>query len=194
MTAEASSDDISRQAYWSKPPEAVLAALGTSPNGLTSADAAQRLERYGPNALKARRKDTALALFLSQFKSPIIMILLFATLISIVVGDLPDAIIILVIVLGSAASPRTPFCATPISTRISRPGWPTCWRSAPRRSTASGSCRSTARSEPPSPSANFGNMFSVAGASLFLAAVGALVAAYFLSAELLKRWFYRRMP
>jgi Mg2+-importing ATPase len=102
MTAEASSDDISQSAYWSQPPEALLAALGTSPNGLTSADAAQRLERYGPNTLKARRKDTALALFLSQFKSPIIMILLFATLISIAVGDLPDAIIILVIVLGSA--------------------------------------------------------------------------------------------
>lgn len=88
--------------YWSLEPTTVLSQLASSEAGLTTAVAAERLAQVGPNALQAREKNTPLRLFLSQFKSPIILILLFATLVSAFVQDWADAIIILLIVFGSA--------------------------------------------------------------------------------------------
>jgi Mg2+-importing ATPase len=77
--------------------------LHSTPGGLATGEARQRLEQFGPNVLRAREKATALGLFLNQFKSPIILILLFATGVSAVVKDWVDALIILAIVFGSAA-------------------------------------------------------------------------------------------
>jgi Mg2+-importing ATPase len=88
--------------YWSQPSESLLEALHSTPDGLSTADARQRLGQVGPNVLEAREKATALGLFLNQFKSPIILILLFATGVSAVVQEWVDALIILAIVLGSA--------------------------------------------------------------------------------------------
>jgi Mg2+-importing ATPase len=88
--------------YWSQPVPSVLAALGTSPEGLSSAEASGRLRQYGPNVLETRERASAFRLFLNQFRSPIVLILLFATGVSAVVRDWVDAVIILTIVLGSA--------------------------------------------------------------------------------------------
>lgn len=88
--------------YWSQPADAVAAHLHSRADGLRSDEARQRLEEYGPNTLKERGRTTALGLFLNQFKSPIILILLFATGVSAVLQEWVDAVIILVIVLGSA--------------------------------------------------------------------------------------------
>jgi len=88
--------------YWSQPLDSLLAALRSTPDGLSAAEARQRLAQFGPNTLKARKKATALGLFLNQFKSPIILILLFATIVSAVLQDWVDALIILAIILGSA--------------------------------------------------------------------------------------------
>jgi Mg2+-importing ATPase len=88
--------------YWSWPSEELLLVLGSTSNGLSSAEANLRLAQAGPNLLEARQKATPLALFLSQFKSPIILILIFATGVSAVTQDWVDALIILTIVLGSA--------------------------------------------------------------------------------------------
>jgi Mg2+-importing ATPase len=52
--------------------------------------------------LTTRREVTPLGLFLNQFKSPIVLILIFATIMSALLGDLADAVIITFIVLGSA--------------------------------------------------------------------------------------------
>ncbi|HEX9018439.1 MAG TPA: magnesium-translocating P-type ATPase [Anaerolineaceae bacterium] len=89
-------------AYWSQPEEKVLATLQTTKDGLTTAEAARRLARYGPNDLNLKRRTGPVEIFLSQFKSPIVIILLVATLISAFLQDWTDAIIILVIVLFSA--------------------------------------------------------------------------------------------
>jgi Mg2+-importing ATPase len=89
--------------YWSRSPDALLAALGSTSAGLSQVEIEPRLAQYGPNTLKAQRQATPLGLFLNQFKSPIVIILLFATGISAVLRDWVDAIIILAIVLGSAA-------------------------------------------------------------------------------------------
>jgi Mg2+-importing ATPase len=88
--------------YWSQPVDGLLAALHSTAAGLSGDEAARRLTTYGPNALKARRRAGPLGLFLNQFKSPIILLLLVATVISAVLQDWTDAAIILVIVLGSA--------------------------------------------------------------------------------------------
>lgn len=88
--------------YWSQPLDSLLAALRSTPSGLSAVEARRCLAQFGPNLLKAREKATALGLLLSQFKSPIILILLFATAASAVLQDWVDALIILAIVLGSA--------------------------------------------------------------------------------------------
>jgi len=88
--------------YWSRPSEDLLRALGSTSDGLSSAEASLRLTQIGANLLGAKEKATALRLFLNQFKSPIVLILIFATVVSAVTQDWVDALIILAIVLGSA--------------------------------------------------------------------------------------------
>jgi Mg2+-importing ATPase len=90
------------QAYWSLPLEGLMAELDAGMDGLSSQEGHDRLERFGPNLPRPAKKATALGLFLNQFKSPIVIILLFATLVSAVLQDWADSIIILLIVLGSA--------------------------------------------------------------------------------------------
>jgi Mg2+-importing ATPase len=89
--------------YWSQLVDAVAAVLHSGAGGLSGDEARHRLEQYGPNALKTRERATALGLFLNQFKSPIVLILLFATGVSALLQEWVDAVIILIIVMGSAA-------------------------------------------------------------------------------------------
>lgn len=89
--------------YWSEEPEAIVAHLTTTlESGLDPAEAARRLASTGPNQISQKAKTTSLGLFLNQFKSPIVLILLGATLISAFLSDWVDAVIIFAIVLGSA--------------------------------------------------------------------------------------------
>jgi P-type Mg2+ transporter len=87
--------------FWSLSPQDALARLGTAPQGLSTASARERLQTYGPNLLKPQKQATTLGLFLAQFKTPIILILIFAAILSYFLGDAPTAIIILVIVFIS---------------------------------------------------------------------------------------------
>ncbi|RAJ83147.1 Mg2+-importing ATPase [Chitinophaga dinghuensis] len=80
----------------------VLKAMGTnSSTGLTSTEASQRLSQYGPNTIEAQKKTSELLLLLSHFKSPLVMILLIAGLISMSLGETINASIIILIVLLS---------------------------------------------------------------------------------------------
>ena len=92
----------SKMKYWTKSSNELWQELHSSPKGLSQPEAKQRLQQVGPNVLRARRELTPLMLFLNQFKSPIVLILIFATLMSAFLQDWPDAIIILLIVFGSA--------------------------------------------------------------------------------------------
>jgi P-type Mg2+ transporter len=91
-----------QSSYWSQTPGDLFQTLHSEEQGLSPSEAARRLEQVGPNTLKAREKLTALGVFFAQFKSPIVLILLFATLISALLGDWLDAVIVLGIVLSSA--------------------------------------------------------------------------------------------
>ena len=87
--------------FWSVPSAELLRQLQSTPEGLSGEEARQRVARYGANLLKPRKKSDTLTLLLSQFKSPIILILLFATGLSFFLHDPVNALIILAIVLGS---------------------------------------------------------------------------------------------
>jgi Mg2+-importing ATPase len=87
--------------YWSLAPEQLLAALRTTTNGLQPVEVKQRLLQYGLNTIKAQQQTTALGLFVNQFKSPLVLILIFAAIISLIVGEWTDASIVLAVVLGS---------------------------------------------------------------------------------------------
>lgn len=88
--------------YWAEKAESLLTSLGSSSQGLTSADARKKLAEVGANTLAEKQKTSAFSLFLNQFKSPIVLILLFATLVSAFMRDWVDSVIIFAIVLGSA--------------------------------------------------------------------------------------------
>ncbi len=91
----------SSDAFWSLPASELFANLRCTLQGLTSDDARQRL---GNNSAQKRHRNggnSTLALLVSQFKSPIILILLFAVGLSFFLGDITNAMIILAIVLMS---------------------------------------------------------------------------------------------
>jgi Ca2+-transporting ATPase len=83
-------------------PEKVMEELEASENGLTSDNAKARLEKYGENKLKEEIKTTPLEIFTNQFKSILILILIIATAVSFAIGEITDALAILVIVLLNA--------------------------------------------------------------------------------------------
>jgi len=89
------------QPFWSVPHEALLQELSSTSQGLSSQEAENRLQRYGANLLKPKKKLTTFSLLISQYQSPIILILIFAAGLSFYLRDHTDATIILVIVLVS---------------------------------------------------------------------------------------------
>src|SRR5512139_1300424 len=70
--------------------------------GLAAEEVRERLGRYGSNELKKEERASPFALFLNQFKNILIIILLVATVLSAMVGELLDASLILVIVVFCA--------------------------------------------------------------------------------------------
>ena len=89
------------EAYWSHSPEQLIAELHTSNIGIQQSEAENRIRQYGLNNLTTKRRTSTLGLFLSQFKSPLVLILIFASIISAFVGEWTDAIIVLAVVIGS---------------------------------------------------------------------------------------------
>jgi len=71
-------------------------------SGLTSADARQRLAKHGPNELTHEATASPWVLFFNQFKNILIVILLVATVLSALVGEYVDAVIIFVIIVFCA--------------------------------------------------------------------------------------------
>jgi Mg2+-importing ATPase len=74
-----------------------------SHNGLNSEEAASRLAEVGPNDPAAQKQRSHLVEFLVQFANPLVVILLFASVVSAIIGALVNATIVSVIVLLSVA-------------------------------------------------------------------------------------------
>ncbi|MBX7066483.1 MAG: magnesium-translocating P-type ATPase [Parachlamydiales bacterium] len=87
--------------FWQFEPEELFTQLNTRPEGLSTEEAEDRFLSCGPNSLKPPKKGRGIALFLSQFKSPLILILIGAAGLSFFLGARLDASIICTIVLLS---------------------------------------------------------------------------------------------
>ena len=82
--------------------QATCEKLGCGQDGLSSSEIAERLLQYGPNEIESEESRHIFLLFLDQFKSFIIYILLFAVVFSIAIGEYIDCLIILAILLANA--------------------------------------------------------------------------------------------
>lgn len=90
--------------FWSQPADSLLAALGSSRDGLSSGEAAARLARHGPNALDTRRRHSGLAVLLAQLRNPLLLILLAAAGVSAWSGEWTDAMLVAGIVVATAGT------------------------------------------------------------------------------------------
>jgi len=79
-----------------------IKALETSIRGLSDEDVASRTNKYGSNVLEEKEGVSKLSIFADQFKDFLIVILIFAAVVSFVVGDISDSILIAIIIMGNA--------------------------------------------------------------------------------------------
>jgi len=80
--------------------EEILKILKTNPNGLNEEEVKKRLEQYGPNELVAAKKISPLKIFLEQFKDVLVIILIIASLVSMLIGEILDATVIMAIIFA----------------------------------------------------------------------------------------------
>ena len=88
--------------YHREPVESLCEHLKSRNTGLGSDEAVRRLDEYGPNELKAKKKKTPAMMLLDQFKDFMILILLGAAVVAGVIGELTDTLIIIAIVIANA--------------------------------------------------------------------------------------------
>jgi Ca2+-transporting ATPase len=85
--------------YHAVEPQQALRMLESSEKGLTSEEALRRLEEFGLNELREEKGTSALEVFVNQFRSFLVLILVTAAAISFAVGETTDAVIIAAIVI-----------------------------------------------------------------------------------------------
>lgn len=85
--------------WHSIPIDEVLTGQKSGHNGLSSDDAARRISEYGPNQLESPSKPSPLKIFLGKFKDYMVLVLIFAALISYIAGESTNAYVILGIVI-----------------------------------------------------------------------------------------------
>ena len=96
--------DVAGRAHHERPVHETVLFLETDADrGLTGQQAASRLQRFGPNVLPPNVRHGPVVQFLRQFNSPLIYVLLAAAAVTITIGDLVDAAVILGVVLVNAA-------------------------------------------------------------------------------------------
>jgi P-type Mg2+ transporter len=87
--------------FWQLSVTALMKHLNSSPDGLSSVEAAARLIHFGPNLIHAEGKRALLLQFLAKFRNPLVIILLTASALSAFTGDAISFFIISSIVLTS---------------------------------------------------------------------------------------------
>ena len=89
--------------YWTRTPPELAELLQTDVNGLRTDEASRRLEVYGYNELSKERGSSATTMLFKQFRSPLVLLLLFAACVSMLSGEWIDAGIVIAIVFASVA-------------------------------------------------------------------------------------------
>ena len=89
--------------WHSKTKEQVIDELQVAPSvGLSEQQVAARLEKYGKNKITGSKKKSLAAMFFAQMQDALIYVLLAATVITFIIGEYTDSIIIIVVVLINA--------------------------------------------------------------------------------------------
>ncbi|MDO8493178.1 MAG: HAD-IC family P-type ATPase [bacterium] len=92
--------EIQQSSFWSLTAGETIRILKTDPNnGISEDEAERRLEVFGPNVIESSKGTDVFFIFLNQFKSPLILILLFAVIVTISISHYQDAIFILAAVV-----------------------------------------------------------------------------------------------
>ena len=87
---------------WQKDRQELFRELNCGANGLTAAEAAERMKRYGPNELQTAGNKSVLRIFLEQFRDVLVLILILAAGISAFLGDWESAVVILAVITLNA--------------------------------------------------------------------------------------------
>ena len=87
--------------FWNTDLPELLGGLAANANGLTQTEAEARLERYGRNLLDTTNRRSSIRQYLAHFKNPLVLILLVASGLSALTGEVEGAWIIWSIVLLS---------------------------------------------------------------------------------------------
>ena len=88
--------------FFNRTVDETLSALGGTKAGLTSKEAAERLQKHGKNALAEGRKKSGLQVFLDQFKDLLVVILIIAALISMVSDNVESTVVIFAVLILNA--------------------------------------------------------------------------------------------
>ena len=87
--------------WWLRSPHALCDELTSSPSGLSGAEARKRLERYGPNTFRRSTERPLVIEFLRRFRNPLVLILIAASVVAALSGEVASFVIITVLVLLS---------------------------------------------------------------------------------------------
>ncbi len=93
---------MAERPWHSRSPDEVLSALESSHSGLSSSEARSRFEGYGPNQLEQKKKTPPWVLFVRQFASPLVYVLLAASILKFAIGAYLDAGVILAVLVFMA--------------------------------------------------------------------------------------------
>ncbi len=88
--------------FYDRTTDQVLDAVGASPTGLSSAEAEQRLQKFGKNALAEAKKKSVSVVFLEQFKDLLVIILIIAAIISMLSSNIESTIVIFAVLILNA--------------------------------------------------------------------------------------------
>ena len=103
MSGPASGTRGNQLASHGLPAEDVIAAVESHGiEGLSPDEARRRIQRFGPNALAEPKRRSLLLVFLGQFKSPLIHLLIVAAGIALALGHISDALVIFTVVVLNA--------------------------------------------------------------------------------------------
>ncbi len=95
--------ELAPEALWQEGLEHLLTLLGTTPAGLSAAEAKARLAVYGPNDAATVKRSPLWLQFLARFRNPLVIILLVASGLSAATGDIASFLIVLCVITASIA-------------------------------------------------------------------------------------------
>lgn len=95
---------IQNRKFWSFSSGDVARLLETNiNNGLSAGEASHRIERFGKNSIESSRRTARLKIFLNQLKSPLILVLIAAGIITLIISHYRDAVFIFIAVIVNSA-------------------------------------------------------------------------------------------